>query len=586
MIDQKTALAFSLYENKGVYALLLGSGLSRTAQIPTGWEITLDLVRRIAALREVAEQPDWAAWHKATFGGHPSYSDLLDQLAPSPDERRSILHDYIEPTSDDLAEGRKIPTRAHRAVARLVQAGFVRVVITTNFDRLIESALREVGIEPTVIASDDDLAGAVPLIHSRCYVAKVHGDYLDTRIRNTDAELASYSTAMNDLLDRIFDEHGLIICGWSGEWDPALRAAIARAPTRRYPMFWAARGKLSTPANDLVSHRGGRIVPIEGADAFFEDLERSVSLQAELQRPNPRSVELLVANAKKYVGHSEYRVRLDELIGGQMREVETALQDGKFSATGGIVSPERFATLTSQYEAISEPIVRVIGVLGRWGANEEFDSASDLISRAANVIQLNGLVILVALRTYPAVLLFYGYGIALLKARRYGALYRLFSFEISDRYGKRHPLVSHLFLQKWEGMSAVECWKMLPGLERHKTALSDHLHDIFQKWTDDYVFGDANFTRLFEEFELLASLAYLSILTDLDTLQKSKTDYVWAPIGRAAWDVDNCEVIRRDIERDEKADALLKAGFAKGEKAFLIAALANLKRFSWVIASS
>src|SRR5271170_2611551 len=117
MIDQKTALAFSLYENKGVYALLLGSGLSRTAQIPTGWEITLDLVRRIAALREVAEQPDWAAWHKATFGGHPSYSDLLDQLAPSPDERRSILHDYIEPTSDDLAEGRKIPTRAHRAVA-------------------------------------------------------------------------------------------------------------------------------------------------------------------------------------------------------------------------------------------------------------------------------------------------------------------------------------------------------------------------------------------------------------------------------------------------------------------------------------
>jgi hypothetical protein len=41
MIDPSTALAFSLFENKGVYALLLGSGLSRAAQIPTGWEITL-----------------------------------------------------------------------------------------------------------------------------------------------------------------------------------------------------------------------------------------------------------------------------------------------------------------------------------------------------------------------------------------------------------------------------------------------------------------------------------------------------------------------------------------------------------------
>lgn len=38
-------------------------------------------------------------------------------------------------------------------IARLVAAGHVRVIITTNFDRLIENALREHGVEPTVIAS-------------------------------------------------------------------------------------------------------------------------------------------------------------------------------------------------------------------------------------------------------------------------------------------------------------------------------------------------------------------------------------------------------------------------------------------------
>jgi hypothetical protein len=46
--DPITQLAFSVYENKGVFAVLLGSGLSRSAEIPTGWEITLDLVRRVA----------------------------------------------------------------------------------------------------------------------------------------------------------------------------------------------------------------------------------------------------------------------------------------------------------------------------------------------------------------------------------------------------------------------------------------------------------------------------------------------------------------------------------------------------------
>ena len=57
MIDPLTALAFSIYENNGVYCLLLGSGVSRSAEIPTGWEITLDLVRRIAALHLRLSQP-------------------------------------------------------------------------------------------------------------------------------------------------------------------------------------------------------------------------------------------------------------------------------------------------------------------------------------------------------------------------------------------------------------------------------------------------------------------------------------------------------------------------------------------------
>lgn len=34
--DPTTQLAFSMFENKGVYALLLGSGVSRSAGIPTG----------------------------------------------------------------------------------------------------------------------------------------------------------------------------------------------------------------------------------------------------------------------------------------------------------------------------------------------------------------------------------------------------------------------------------------------------------------------------------------------------------------------------------------------------------------------
>jgi hypothetical protein len=86
MIDNSTALAFSLFENKGVYALLLGSGMSRGAQIPTGWEITVSLIERIAALQSVTGEPDWAAWYKKQFGVEANYSVLLDQISSTPDE--------------------------------------------------------------------------------------------------------------------------------------------------------------------------------------------------------------------------------------------------------------------------------------------------------------------------------------------------------------------------------------------------------------------------------------------------------------------------------------------------------------------
>ncbi len=150
MIDPSTALAFSVFENRGVFALLIGSGVSRVAQIPTGWEVVLGLTRWVAALEGVLDQVDWAASHQERFGEPPNYSKLLDALAQTAEERRSILHAIIEPSAEDLAEGRRTPTRAHRAIARLVRDGFLRVIITTNFDRLLETALQLRPAVPTV----------------------------------------------------------------------------------------------------------------------------------------------------------------------------------------------------------------------------------------------------------------------------------------------------------------------------------------------------------------------------------------------------------------------------------------------------
>ena len=325
-VDSLTRLAFSMYGSPGVYALLVGSGLSRGAQIPTGWEVTLDLIRRQALAQGEPDQPDWATWYRAQFATEPNYSDLLANLGSSPLERRAILHSYIEPTNEDIEEGRKVPTSAHLAIADLVLDDFVRVLITTNFDRLLENALRERGVEPTVIDSVGAISGAEPLAHTACYLLKLHGDYKDARILNTHAELSQYPPEYDSLLDRILDEHGLVVCGWSGEWDEALHRAIMRSPSRRYSLFWAARGPLGNVAKKIVALRDGHVIPIADADAFLGQLRDQVRTLARTHRQDPRSIDLLVNSTKRFAASPEHTIQLHDLLESEVQRLLHSLE--------------------------------------------------------------------------------------------------------------------------------------------------------------------------------------------------------------------------------------------------------------------
>jgi SIR2-like domain len=319
--DPLVALASSLHAAPGTFALLLGSGISRAAQVPTGWDVVVALAKRVAVLEGAQEPQDPLAWYRERFGDAPDYSALLAQLAPTPAERRNLLEGFFEPTAADREQGVKTPTRAHRAIAELVAGGYVRVIVTTNFDRLLEVALVEAGVQPIVISSPSAAAGATPLAHSRCTIIKVHGDYLDPDLKNTAEELGSYDPAIDKLLDQVFDEYGLVVCGWSGEWDQALRNALLRASSRRYGTYWTHVGPLGERASHLLVHRQAVDVPIAGADEFFESLAAKVAALAESMDQRPTTTALAVAELKRYLPNPVHRIRLHDLLMGEANRV-------------------------------------------------------------------------------------------------------------------------------------------------------------------------------------------------------------------------------------------------------------------------
>ena len=119
--------------------------------------------------------PDPVQWYRARFDREPDYSGLLQELAKTPTERQQLLRGYFEPSKNSTGNSDKQPTDAHRAIATLVAKGYFRVILTTNFDRLLETALVDENINPTVLSSSDHIRGAIPLIHTPCCVFKIHG---------------------------------------------------------------------------------------------------------------------------------------------------------------------------------------------------------------------------------------------------------------------------------------------------------------------------------------------------------------------------------------------------------------------------
>ena len=512
MIDPIHSLAFAVQAKPGVYAVLVGSGLSRAAGIPTGWEVTLDLIRKLARLHGDEADSDAEAWYRGKFGREPDYSEMLDELAKTPAARQQLLQEYFEPTVVEREEGRKEPTAAHRAIAALAARGFVRVIVTTNFDRLMESALSAAGVEPTVLSTRAQVRGALPLVHTGCCVFKVHGDYRDPSIRNTVSELAQYPREFKTFLRRIFDEYGLIVSGWSGEWDQALREALEAASARRFTTYWTTRGQLTGTAERLVQHLQAEVVEIDDADAFFTQVGEYVTSIEEFSTPHPTSVEIAVTSLKRYLSEPRYTIRFSDLIDSTVREVVRATADDSFSLSRPETTAEFVAKRLRAYDSVCSTLTALAVVGGAWAKEEHFPVWRRALERLSRVSQPIGRwhVVWRDLQRYPATLLLYALGLGAVEASRFEFLNSLLTVQVERQGQDDLPVVEILppALLFESGEPEIEG---LEDMDARVTVLSQWVHNMVRKQARSVFFDDVHFTRAFDKFEILVALRGLSL---------------------------------------------------------------------------
>jgi hypothetical protein len=417
-LESYLALAFALRAAPGAYAVLLGAGASISAGMPAAWDVQQQLISDLA--RAQGEEPeDPSGWWRVRYGSEPTYDGVLGTLTHTSAERQGLLRPYFEPSDEDREASSRLPSPAHRAVADLVSGGYIRVVLTTNFDFLIEGALREVGVEPVVASSPDAIVGLSPLhllAPGQCVVVHLHGDYLSDRLLNTADELGAYPPETDHLLDRLLDEYGLIIAGWSAKWDVALRKAVLRAPGRRFATYWVDPVAPSGAGAQVASHRSAVIVT-ETADSFLPRVSDACRSLAETRRKHPLTITAAVATAKRELAGGRVAIPLHDALRAEAEKVgrSTVVHPDTWQATDHAAE---FQDRRAQIEAECEVLAALVATAAYWGSPSTDRWWLDLLEALTARPHVSGSLALINLARAPGLIIAYAAGVAACGAGR------------------------------------------------------------------------------------------------------------------------------------------------------------------------
>ncbi|MDP2286986.1 MAG: SIR2 family protein [Actinomycetota bacterium] len=507
--DPELAVAFALHRNPGAHALLLGAGVSTPSGILSAWGIQQDLIKQIMHIKSVPAA-DPLSWFEQTYGTPSTYDDLLAQLAPTKGDRQALLRTYFEPKEDDVENGLKIPTVAHHAIARLVASGRLRIILTTNFDRLVETALREAGIEPTVVAQPSDITGLAPLHAISCLVVHLHGDYLTTAgMLNTSLELNTYVEAVDGLLDHVLPNYGLLIAGWSGRWDPALRQAIDRNPTRHYGTYWIDSNELVTPGRELLQRRDA-IYLQEDADHFFARLADATDALADTDVRDPLTVTIAVATAKRELSGRHTAIPLHDDIQTEFARLHETESIREINVNAADPQGEHKLRLSAIEAALQVPMA-LVATAAYWGNEQSDEYWIGEISLLAVRPRLSGVTSLINLSRFPACALQYTGCLAAIAAGRFDLFKRLIDEPVTENdRGDVVPVIAELTPQRTLNLVS----------RQSQSTFADSNHHLFQLIRPLAVdaLGLA-YERFREAWEMLEYLKWVEITYSI--LQKS-----------------------------------------------------------------
>lgn len=531
--DAVVPVAYAMHASPKRYALLLGAGISVAAGLPTASDASGNMILAVARGRgeQVERGKDnevCLAWFKDTFGEPATFQRLMKELGISEGNRKDGLKPFIYQTDEDGNPVPGIPTEAHRAIARLVKSGMISLIITTNFDTLMEKALKGENVPYEVITEESDVT-QMSIFPDRCRVLKVNGDFERGTLRITPEDLKKYPQVIEDYLKRIFREYGLVICGWSGIFDTHL-SEILCAPEipRQYPVFWCLRnGARVPPETCRVLLPNG--IDIDNADDFFTTLEVMIERFSRFEPRTTLSAAAAVRKVKEALMGPNPEMVVPDVINAEVETVLAEVEKERYILPGKVEAQVVYCRRLAEIESVATPLASMLATLAYYDKNGDYSALiSDTIERLVNPKNIEPFVDgsfkvcvplgqlssgLKNLRYYPALLAVYAAGIVAVKEDRLTTLDAIISKPQVFRYpGVSQPKTE--FYEQVNVWNILECdhhWIIDLGRETFGSVEDFYTYPFMtiQSLLKPLIPNEKRYAEYFDIFEYLYCLSFL-----------------------------------------------------------------------------
>ncbi|MBI4299263.1 MAG: tetratricopeptide repeat protein [Chloroflexi bacterium] len=300
------------------FALFLGAGASIESGIPGTAGMMQEFKRKLTERWELEGKKgrfeDWLKKLPTWKKGASNYSNLFEAYAST--ERQRVEH-----IQKLMAMGK--PSFGYFCLSQLLSQGYIDTVITTNFDDLVyEACVSWTGVRPRVYAYG---ASSGPVRHEayRPAIIKLHGDFLYSALKNTEAEVDQQDPNLRAAVRRLQDEYEIIVVGYGGN-DTSIMSLFKATP-RDAGLYWCTHkdGQPNERLREIMGRTNFFEVRTEGFDSVMDEFLHVVgfelpALESAIEMQQQAIVKIVSDSGSKYkgqyMGQAEQQVEHDSLM--------------------------------------------------------------------------------------------------------------------------------------------------------------------------------------------------------------------------------------------------------------------------------